>query len=223
MHTFVFESQYQQNPRPVEGNIVKRDWIRRYETPPEHFDLIVASWDTASTIAATSDYSVGTVWGTRGLDFYLLDLVRGRFEVPELRRRIVMLSNKWSVNATLVEDTELGRAIAQDLRRGDELRCILRDPRFAKEARFLAQSVRFESGQVHAPTEAPWLSGWISELLAFPHGRHDDQVDSTSQALHYLTGYTGHIKRAEVAQTRPARERPQQVIRPKGYKRGKVT
>ena len=42
------------------------------------------SWDTASTIGETSDWSVGTVWGAKGLDFYLLDVVRGRFEVPDL-------------------------------------------------------------------------------------------------------------------------------------------
>ena len=35
------------------------------------FDLVIASWDTASTLSESSDYSVGTVWGAKGLDFYL--------------------------------------------------------------------------------------------------------------------------------------------------------
>ena len=220
MGSLIFSAQYQQAPVPPEGNIVKRDWLRRYETCPETFDLVIASWDTASTIGETSDYSVGTVWGAKGLDFYLLDLVRGRFEVPDLGRRIVALSARWSANATLIEETDIGRAIAQDLRKTDKLRCILRAPRFDKEARFLAQSVRFEAGQVHVPNEAPWLADWMSELLAFPNSRHDDQVDSTSQALHYLTDRTGHIKRAEIAQARPARARPARVVRPRGHRRG---
>ncbi len=222
MGSLIFSAQYQQAPVPPEGNIVKRDWLCHYGTRPESFDLVVASWDTASTLGETADYSVGTVWGAKGLDYYLLDLVRGRFEVPDLRRRIVALSARWSADQTLIEETDVGRAIAQDLRRSGELRCILRPPRFDKEARFLAQSVRFETGQVHVPIEAPWLADWLSELLAFPNGRHDDQVDSTSQALHYLTDRTAHTKHAETAQTRPALQRPARVVRPKGYRRDRA-
>ena len=162
---------------PPEGNIVKREWLRFYAERPSRFDLVVASWDTASTLSETADYSVGTVWGAKGLDFYLLDLVRGRFEVPELRREVLRLSQAWKADQTIIEDTDIGRAITQDLRRSGEWRAILRRPRFDKEARFLAQSARFESGQVHVPQDAPWLAGWLDELLAFPNGRHDDQVE----------------------------------------------
>jgi len=66
------------------------------------------------------------------------------------------------------------------LRRSGECRPVLQRPRFDKQARFMAQSARFESGQVHAPRDAPWLASWMDELLAFPNGRLDDQVDSTS-------------------------------------------
>jgi phage terminase large subunit-like protein len=49
-----------------------------------------------------------------------------------------------------------------------------------------AAQPRFESGSVHFPAEAPWLEDLIAELLAFPRGRHDDQVDSVSQALAWI-------------------------------------
>ena len=45
------------------------------------------------------------------------------------------------------------------------------------------QSAKFENGQVLLPKEAPWLPDLEAELFAFPRGRHDDQVDSISQAL----------------------------------------
>ena len=115
--SLVFSAQYQQAPVPVEGNIVKREWIRYYRDPPPRFDLTIASWDTASTISEDADYCVGTVWGAKGLDFYLLDLVRDRFEVPDLRRKILELAQRWQVDQTIIEETELGRAITQDLRR----------------------------------------------------------------------------------------------------------
>jgi phage terminase large subunit-like protein len=33
---------------------------------------------------------------------------------------------------------------------------------------------------------APWLGEYVVELVGFPGTKHDDQVDSTTQALHYL-------------------------------------
>jgi hypothetical protein len=45
------------------------------------------------------------------------------------------------------------------------------------------QSAKFENGQVFFPKEAPWLADLEAELFAFPNGPHDDQADSTSQAL----------------------------------------
>lgn len=117
-----FQAQYQQQPVPAGGNVIKREWLRYYDEPPAYFDRAVISWDTASTLGETSDYSVGTVWGAVGLDFYLLDVLRGRFEAPTLRRQIVRLSATWQADATIVEDTELGRALVQDLRVSNHLR-----------------------------------------------------------------------------------------------------
>ncbi|HEY9211764.1 MAG TPA: phage terminase large subunit [Ancylobacter sp.] len=126
-----------------------------------------------------------------GLDYYLVDVMRGRFESPDLWQEILALSAKYEADATLIEDTELGRAMEQDLLRTKTMRAIMMRPRFDKQARLLAQSVRFEAGQVFVPQDAPWLADYINELMAFPNGRHDDQVDSTSPALQYLTSRGG--------------------------------
>ncbi len=53
----------------------------------------------------------------------------------------------------------------------------------SKADRMTAQSAKIEAGHVYPPTAAPWLADFLFELLAFPHGRHDDQVDSVSQFL----------------------------------------
>ena len=188
--TLNFSAQYQQQPIPVEGNVVRREWLRRRDATPAAFERVLCSWDTASTIGEASDWSVGTVWGAIGTEYHLLDVVRGKWEVPDLRRRILALHEHHRAEATVIEDTELGRAVTQDLRRSGVLRPILSRPRFDKEARMLAQSARFEAGQVILPREAPWLGDYLAELLAFPSGRHDDQVDSTSQALDWLTRRT---------------------------------
>jgi predicted phage terminase large subunit-like protein len=121
----------------------------------------------------------------------------------DLRRRIMELGCRWSVDQTIIEDTDIGRAINQDLRRAGEYSTILHPVRIDKESRLLAQSARFEAGQVHVPENAPWLAEWMNELLAFPNGRQDDQVDSTSQALHYLTRRMPPVVEARTPQVRP--------------------
>lgn len=202
-----FSAQYQQNPLPAEGNVIKRDWLRYYDARPVALERVVASWDTASTLGEASDWSVGTVWGAIGQEFYLLDVIRGRWESPELRQRMVEVAKAHAVDATLIEDTELGRALSQDLRRTAQLFPLLQQARFDKTARLLAQSARFEAGQVYLPCSADWLADYLTELLAFPAGRNDDQVDSTSQALKYLT-----------ARTPVDRPRPQSIVRPKSLR-----
>lgn len=201
--TLNFSAQYQQNPLPSEGQVIKRDWLQYYDQRPATFDLVIASWDTASTQAEHSDWSVGTVWGAGGQHYYLLDVVRDRWEAPQLRERMIRLAHDHAVDATLIEDTELGRALSQDLRRTGALFPLLQPSRIEKTARLMAQAARFEAGQVFLPREADWLATYLSELLAFPLGRHDDQVDTTSQALKYLT-----------ARTPVLRERPQRINRP---------
>lgn len=125
--------------------------------------------------------------GKRGSDIYLLDVVRGRFEVPDLRRRIEATADAHGAPATLIEETDIGRAILQEMRLHSHVRPILWRVRLDKEARLLGQAPKFEAGQVLLPRDAPWLAEYVSELLAFPNGAHDDQVDSTSQALGWLS------------------------------------
>ena len=56
-------------------------------------------------------------------------------------------------------------------------------PEGDKIMRMHGQTVLFENGRVLLPQEAPWLTDYIRELTSFPNAKHDDQVDSTSQAL----------------------------------------
>jgi predicted phage terminase large subunit-like protein len=52
--------------------------------------------------------------------------------------------------------------------------------------RLHAQTAEFESGHVLLPRSAPWLSEYVRELTSFPGSKHDDQVDSTTQALEHM-------------------------------------
>ncbi|QEE41344.1 MULTISPECIES: phage terminase large subunit [unclassified Methylobacterium] len=193
--SMTFAAMYLQNPVPPGGNVIQRAWLRYFDEEPEPdaFAYLLASWDTASTLEETSSHSVGQLWGWDGERYYLLEQLRGRWEVPELRRKIMEAERAWQPNATLIEDTELGRSLQQDLRQRDGMRLQLRRPRYDKRARLLAQSARFEAGEVWLPKREPWTDVYVAELLAFPFGRGDDQVDATSQALDFLVSQTARL------------------------------
>ncbi len=188
--TMNFAAQYQQNPIPDAGNIIQREWIQYYDGEAECYDRTVMTWDLASTLDERSSFSVGLFWGAVGSHYHLLEVIRQRLEAPALRKEIIRTMREWQPHATIVEETELGRSLVQEIHLTTRLRPLLRSPRLDKTARLLAQAARFEAGEVFLPRSAPWLGNYLSELLAFPYGRHDDQVDATSLALHYFTEHT---------------------------------
>lgn len=183
-----FSAQYMQDPMPPGGNLIDREWLCYYDEEPASFDYILASWDPASTIGPESSYSVGTLWGQVGSDFYLLELVRRQLEVPALKKLIIAWNREHKPNLTVIEGPGLGQALAQDLRQTSDMRIKLYNPKDDKVTRLEAHSPRFEGGQVHLPRNARWLKVYVDELLAAPYGRYWDQVDSTTQALHVLMG-----------------------------------
>ncbi|MFL5193620.1 MAG: phage terminase large subunit [Microvirga sp.] len=106
---------------------------------------------------------------------------RGRYDYPELKKRAQALAQQYNPAKLLIEDTGTGSALVQELRL--ELSAIAVKPTADKIARMSAESAKFEAGLVYLPERAPWLADLEAELFSFPGSRHDDQVDSISQAL----------------------------------------
>ncbi|WP_394728931.1 phage terminase large subunit [Altererythrobacter sp. GH1-8] len=218
MGATAFAAQYQQQPVPDDGVVIKRAWLRYCDEYPAEFETTLVSWDTASTLNEISDWSVGTVWGLAGGEVYLVDVIRKRVEVPELTHLVERVHKDKGADITLIEDGDLGRAVVQNLRRTSRYcRPIAVKPSIDKLARMQARSVMFETGKVILPRKASWLSTYLGELLGFPNRRHDDQVDSTSQALDWFQARLAREMRA----ARPARKRPKGDKRPIGAARSK--
>lgn len=180
-----FASLYQGAPEIEGGNIVRREWWQYYRERPQ-CPRIVHSWDTAYKGGAGDDWSVCTVWGEADTGYYLIDLWRGRVEFPELKRQAVALNDRDRPAAILVEDAASGQSLIQELRRGTSLPVLPVRPDRDKVTRLAAVTPLIEAGKVMLPERAPWLADYIDEMAAFPSGEHDDQVDSTSQALGWL-------------------------------------
>ena len=85
-----------------------------------------------------------------------------------------------------IENAGPGMALLQDLRRGLPHGMpypIGQKPEGSKIDRMVAESAKIEAGHVYLPKQAAWLDIFLHEMLAFPRGRHDDQVDSVSRFL----------------------------------------
>jgi len=194
--SYWYAGQYQQRPTPAEGGIFKRaSW--RYWRPahmelpavpvktsdgqvlsiaavpiPAQFEQIIQSWDMAYKGLATSDYVVGQVWGAYRADRYLLDQVRGRWDMPATKAAVQELSRRWPKAGTkLVEDKANGPAVIQELGH-DVPGLIAVNPEGGKMARAQAASPQVEAGNVYLPHPAlvSWVDDLIEEAAAFPHG-----------------------------------------------------
>jgi predicted phage terminase large subunit-like protein len=188
MGSLDFSAQYQQQPVPPGGNLIRWSWFQFYRDPPgwQSGDRIIVSWDTAMTAGELSNYSVCVVLQVRGETAFVLDVFRDRLEYPDLRRRVIATHQRWGrlVNsyALLIENKGSGMSLIQELKR-EHIHAIAVEPVGDKVMRMNAQTARIEAGSVYLPERAPWLDAFRSEILAFPVGRYDDQVDALSQGL----------------------------------------
>lgn len=179
---------YQQHPLPEGGALFKDEWLKTYDakTLPPKFDSLLGSWDMTFKDSAGGDFVVGTVWGTKGAEYYLLDLVRGQWDFVKTLEMFEQLQLKWpKVSRWLIEDKANGSAVISTIKKS--ISGVLPiTPTESKLARASAVTPLFEAGNVYIPANASWVADYRAELLSFPSGAHDDCVDSTSQALNYM-------------------------------------
>lgn len=174
-----WEALYQQHQVPDGGALFKLEWFRRWTAtslPPE-FDHTLMSWDMTFKDSKNSDYVVGQVWGKKGPNFYLLDQVRGQWDFVKTKEMVRVLAHKWPrVVRKLVEDKANGSAVISELK-STVSGFVPITPTESKEARASSVTPYFEAGNVFIPEDsaAPWVPHYVSELLEFPAGSHDDQ------------------------------------------------
>lgn len=181
-----FEAQYNQRPLPAGGALFKLQWLQRYDEPPAPYQVqgIFQSWDTAYEIADGNDYSVCTTWALSGKRCYLLDVYRARLAFPDLQKAVYRLRDKWKSDLVIVERAGSGISLHQNIYDPSTRPWIKSiKPEGSKQDRASQQSPKFERGEIWLPKSAPWLQAFEDELVAFPHCKHDDQIDSVVQFL----------------------------------------
>ena len=198
----MWSALFQGDPQPDVGGILQRGWWQPYAQLPlvvdEHgrhwltgFDEVIQSWDlTFGTKSEDADYVVGQTWARRGSLVYLVDQVRDRLDYPEQVAAVEAARGKWpQVSAVLIEAKANGQAVISTL--SQRVPGIIPiTPTDSKITRTKAISPFVAARTVHIPDPAlpvnAWVAGYVEECAAFPTGTHDDQVDTTTQALSWL-------------------------------------
>lgn len=173
---------YQQRPAPDEGAYFKRDWFRAYSERPKHLRIYGAS-DYAVT-EGDGDWTVHVVVGVDPLDnIYVLDVWRGQTTSDKWIDVWLDMVRQHKPLMWIEEQGQIIKSIGPFIeRRMRESKVYCRREQVAsasdKPTRSRAIQARSSMGKVYLPADAPWLSDFTSELLVFPAGKHDDQVDA---------------------------------------------
>ena len=173
---------YQQRPAPDEGDYFKRDWFRWYEERPKHLRIYGAS-DYAVT-EGDGDYTVHVVIGVDPEDnIYVLDLWRGQTTSDKWVQAMLDMVKDHKPLMWVEEQGQIIKSIGPFLeKRMREERAYCRREQVSsasdKPTRSRSIQARSAMGKVYLPTKAPWVNDFTQELLVFPAGKHDDQVDA---------------------------------------------
>lgn len=178
-----YASQYDQEPAPLEGGLIKLAWFKHYKERPLQYDYVFHSWDTAHKANAGSDYSCCTVWGMSDGMYHLIDVVLKKLEYPELKAEVIRLATRDKPFAILIEDKASGQSLLQELPVQIKQPLIGIMPHKDKVQRLSAVSIMIEGGRVWIPEGAFWLDGFLDQVKFFPNAKKDDAVDSMSQFL----------------------------------------
>jgi predicted phage terminase large subunit-like protein len=185
-----WNAQWMQNPTSEEGALIKREWWRKWEKdrpPPLHY--VIQSYDTAFMKKETADFSAITTWGVfypeenKSANLILLDAVKDRYEFPELRRVALDQYKYWKPEMVIIEAKASGLPLTYELRQMDiPVQTFTPSKGNDKHVRVNTCAPLFESGMIWAPDQK-FTEEVIEECAAFPHGDHDDLVDSMTMAV----------------------------------------
>lgn len=175
---------YQQRPAPEEGHYFRADWLRSYTSLPHRDTLRVYG---ASDYAVTADGGDYTVHVVVGIDpdgrMYLLDLWRKQAASDEWIEAFCDLVKEWKPIEWAEEMGQIKAGVGPfiDRRQRERQAWVYRrqfPTRGDKAVR--AQSIRGRMALqgLYVPVNSEWLPSFRTELLSFPAGKHDDQVDA---------------------------------------------
>jgi predicted phage terminase large subunit-like protein len=181
-----FFGQYMQRPFAQDGSIIKTSWITSRPTPKaSEIKYPVLVLDTAQTTSKRADYSVILVaYVLIDGSVFIEHIHRERMEAPDLAETVMQLFGKYKPRKIYVEYKSSGISLIQYLKTETIPLPIEPIPRNASGGdgdsitRASGVSSYIKCGYVSVKEGADWVNTFFHEIMAFPTGTHDDQVDT---------------------------------------------
>ena len=202
-----WESLYQGHPRPSDGNLFRMSMFHRFKISGNCYIVqdkvydksvckIFQTCDVAGSKKSSADYFVlGTFALCPDGELLLLEIFRERLEGPDQPALIQRKFNEYKPLLIGVESANMGLTLYQLVRRLG-LPVVELKPDADKYTRAIPAAAHYGAGTVYHLENAYWLNDLEAELLAFPNGAHDDQVDVISYAVYMQSwGYLKEKKR----------------------------
>jgi predicted phage terminase large subunit-like protein len=210
---------YQQRPAPEEGDYFKTEWLRPYDKPPARETLRIYGGSDYAVTADGGDYTVHAVVGVDPEDrMYLLDLWRKQASSDVWIESFCDLVKEWKPTEWGEEQGQIRAGVGPFLdRRMRERSAYVYRRQFPTrgDKAVRAQSIRGRMALdgLYVPHTASWFPDLRSELLSFPAGKHDDQVDALGLIGQLLdTIMTGNAKPGPQAPKKPDDYRAYQTV-----------
>lgn len=205
---------YQQNPVPEDGDYFKSDWLKTYTTRPPLESLRIYGGSDYAVTSEGGDYTVHIVVGIDPEQrIYVLDLWRAQTASDVWIEAFCDLVVQWKPSEWGEETGQIKSGVGPfiDRRALERKAWVVRRPFPSKTDKAVrAQSIRGRIAMrgLYIPEQAPWRADFVSELLSFPAGKHDDQVDALGligQLLDHAAGYAPKVE-GPVRVTKPMME-----------------
>ena len=199
INPYKFQAQYQQNPIIAGGQLIKSEWFQYYQSHPKYERIFITA-DTAMKTGQHNDYSVFMVWGVYQHCIYLIDMLRGKWEAPELLKNIRMLTsqymlweNRLKASALYIEDKASGVGLVQQLKRESRIPVIPISVTKDKVTRVEEVLPALEAGRVFLPFSRDYGQNpqIISECELFARDmshKHDDICFASGTKIATLFG-----------------------------------
>lgn len=181
MSNYNFSAQYQQAPLPEKGNIIDYDKFKHYDNLPIDGEII-QSWDIAFKTGVHNDYTVCITALFHENKFYITDIYRDKIDVSNLPIEIAIQRQKYQCKNVIIEATTSTELLIKEIEKF-RINPIRYQPKVSKIERATNISFSLARGEILLPQKASWLDDFRAEIVTFPSGLHDDQVDALTQLI----------------------------------------
>lgn len=190
---FGYAGQILQTPIPPGGGMFKVDnLVTDHNSAPDagEFSRIVRFWDKSAS-SDKGDWTVGVKLGLhKDGSFWILDIVRGQWATDAREAIILQAAKKDGKLVRIGLEREPGSAGIDSAKATAKMLAgylVFPEPATgSKELRADTASVQVNVGNVHTAIKGKVLEDFKNEMLFFPNGKHDDQIDSFSGAFSLL-------------------------------------